>query len=728
MNFSFKSPLFIILLFNFYFCFSQNQDINVPESGNLGSIALGSSASFQFTIENTFSGGNPKFNKLIVSSIAVTGTDASDFTVSGISLPTTINRSSRVTFNLTFTPSSAGSKSAQLSITSDDSDENPYLVDLTGSGDASASYLTLLATYPINVLEPSGLAFDKTNNRLFTVSDNTGQVMILSTNGTVIQTLAYAGSDLEGVSMYKNNKILIAVEGTMDLVEYDYVNDVTVATHSMNYQNYSTDSNSRIEGVTYDSANDEIYFVSEKNPGLLLKADGNFNVVNEYVEPLNHGGDYSATYYVEETGNLWIASDQTSTIYKCTTNGTIIDQYPVTTSIGATIDKLEGIAIDYSNQLIYGVSDGGQELYVFGIDGATLPESTPIEAVLDTFPTLDGINGETTSISVLDNDTFNNLPATLAEVSLHAVNPIVPITLNSDGTITVLPGTSTTEYYLTYEICDLADPFNCSQATNVIYVQGTAPAVANYITAGDSWKYYDLGNEPTGSWESIAYDDSTWSSGNAVLGFNNGQTTTLNSSVTTAYFRKTFDVTDASSFTDLDLSIIKDDGMVVYVNGAEVWRDNMPSGTINYSTEASSYVNGSTTWMNQSITSNLVEGTNVVAVEVHIKTPKGKNKTPDMSFDFELTAYSNTTARLSSQNEINNEIVLFPVPSKDIINIKLTDENEEISSIEVYSNFGVKVLTSHSSKFNVRNLKSGIYFVNIKTTNTVYKKVISVSK
>ena len=73
---------------------------------------------------------------------------------------------------------------------------------------AATTTLTLQNTYTLTVLEPSDLAFDKLNNVLYTVSDNDGKVYKLSTTGTVLQTLAYAGADLEGVCMYKNNKIL----------------------------------------------------------------------------------------------------------------------------------------------------------------------------------------------------------------------------------------------------------------------------------------------------------------------------------------------------------------------------------------------------------------------------------------------------------------------------------------------------------------------------------------
>ncbi len=384
--------IIILVFLSFQLGLAQNQDINLIGNGNdiynggtnspdinnntnFGDIVLLSASEITFTLENTHSGGSPRNNKLSVSDIILSGSNASEFVVSGISLPKSINRNSSSTFKITFTPTTLGSKTALISILSDDPDENPYTFNIKGTGVdvGNEPSLTLLNTHPLTVLEPSGLAFNRATNELFTVSDNTGFVYRISNTGTTLQTLNYVGSDLEGVSMYTTNKILIAVEGSRELIEYDYVvdNSASFTSHVMNYTNTdlsATGDNSRIEGVTYDDANNEIYFLNEKNPGALIKADGSFNVINEYPDPLAHGGDYSGSAYVKETGELWLASDQNSTIYKCNTNGTIIQSFPVTTSGGNPINKLEGIAIDYNNQLLYAVSDGGQELYIFKIN------------------------------------------------------------------------------------------------------------------------------------------------------------------------------------------------------------------------------------------------------------------------------------------------------------------------------------------------------------------------
>src|SRR3546814_15023704 len=46
------------------------------------------------------------------------------------------------------------------------------------------------------------------------------------------------------------------------------------------------------------------------------------------------------------------------------------------------------------------------------------------------------------------------------------------------------------------------------------------------------------------------------------------------------YLRRSFAVADASAVTSLNLDLLRDDGVVVYLNGTEVLRDNMPTGQI----------------------------------------------------------------------------------------------------------------------------------------------------
>ncbi len=81
-----------------------------------------------------------------------------------------------------------------------------------------------------------------------------------------------------------------------------------------------------------------------------------------------------------------------------------------------------------------------------------------------------------------------------------------------------------------------------------------------------------------------------------------------------------FDVTDPGAVSALNFSLLRDDGAVVYLNGTEIYRTNLPSGAIGYSTLASANVSGTAenAFLNFiAPTSLLVPGANVIAVEVH---------------------------------------------------------------------------------------------------------------
>src|SRR5829696_7551517 len=131
---------------------------------------------------------------------------------------------------------------------------------------------------------------------------------------------------------------------------------------------------------------------------------------------------------------------------------------------------------------------------------------------------------------------------------------------------------------------------------------GCAPTYAadtTLVPTGATWKYLANGTNQDTAWRATSFDDSTWPSGAAQLGYGDGDEVTTvpfgpdpNNKFITTYFRRAFSVTNASLFTGLTLRLMRDDGAVVYLNGAEVWRTNMPGGTIGHLTTASVAIAG----------------------------------------------------------------------------------------------------------------------------------------
>lgn len=154
---------------------------------------------------------------------------------------------------------------------------------------------------------------------------------------------------------------------------------------------------------------------------------------------------------------------------------------------------------------------------------------------------------------------------------------------------------------------------------------------------GSNWLYYDAEQEPDdqGSldWNDVNFNDTNWSNGPAQLGYgDNDEATEINNQTLTAYFRNTFNVIDSSVFGQIDFNLLYDDGAVIYLNGVEVWRVNMPSGAVNYNTFASGS-SGDDAQASIQLTVPLQNGDNVLAVEVHQRS----SGSSDISFDFKLS-------------------------------------------------------------------------------------------
>lgn len=167
------------------------------------------------------------------------------------------------------------------------------------------------------------------------------------------------------------------------------------------------------------------------------------------------------------------------------------------------------------------------------------------------------------------------------------------------------------------------------------FVNGTFPIAKN-----SSWKYLDNGTDLGSTWLANNFDDSKWKFGDAVLGYNNPNTTTLdfgpdaNNKYITTYLRHTFIGDNAQLFDSLIFKVLRDDGVVVYINGVEAFRSNMPTGTINFNTLASATVGGAdeTTYYEFRVDNTLAPGENTIAVELH----QAEANSSDLSFDLEV--------------------------------------------------------------------------------------------
>jgi hypothetical protein len=152
-----------------------------------------------------------------------------------------------------------------------------------------------------------------------------------------------------------------------------------------------------------------------------------------------------------------------------------------------------------------------------------------------------------------------------------------------------------------------------------------ATATNQIVKLNDTWKYYDKGAAPS-NWTATSFNDSGWASGQAPLGYGmTGVKTTVSYGSDasrknpTTYFRKTIKLDSEPTRSDVFLLNYQiDDGFIVYVNGKEVARFQMPSGNVSFDSYASTYAGDEPLTGTIEISSSLFKsGNNVIAVEIH---------------------------------------------------------------------------------------------------------------
>jgi tartrate-resistant acid phosphatase type 5 len=320
------------------------------------------------------------------------------------------------------------------------------------------------------------------------------------------------------------------------------------------------------------------------------------------------------------------------------------------------------------------INEAGQLIDRYTLNGTSLPPPTVSVAATDATASEPGTDTGTL--------TFSRTGGTSTPL---AVNYTVGGTATAGSDYVALPGTVTipagassatvTVTPLDDTLVERTETVTVSLASSTAYNFGSPSSAtvsiadndsAGLLAAGSTWKYLDKGSNQGTAWQAPGFNDSTWASGPAQLGYGDGDEATVvgygpnaSNKYVTTYFRTSFAVTNPAVYNGLTLWLLRDDGAVVYLNGTELVRSNMPTGAITYTTLASTTVAGAdeSTWYQYSVPAGaLVAGTNVLAVEIH----QSDVTSSDISFDLELRgntfvppAPSSLTASAASVSQIN---------------------------------------------------------------------------
>ena len=262
------------------------KEINIKLNGNdvlnNGTYVVGNANTTNLTIENTGS------ESLSITGVNLTGVNAADFSTD--LSPTTIDPLSSQDYTLNFSPSGTGSIFATIIIDNDDSDENPYTIDLQAFGTDN------LATEPSNNAE----LLNFSNIQAYTLvgeydAGNAESHIVLWKNGSPITEepedgMSYLRGDYIGDAKvaYVGSGTSITPRGV--IANQNYYFKVFAFNGSGGFENYRTSDPAEAQ-VTSLGAQIGDYYNGISSASSTLLAD-----LNDLINPHNY-----ITYFLYKT-------------------------------------------------------------------------------------------------------------------------------------------------------------------------------------------------------------------------------------------------------------------------------------------------------------------------------------------------------------------------------------------------------------------------------------------
>ena len=159
------------------------------------------------------------------------------------------------------------------------------------------------------------------------------------------------------------------------------------------------------------------------------------------------------------------------------------------------------------------------------------------------------------------------------------------------------------------------------------------------VTKGSQWKYLDNGtSQDATDWNQVNGANTGWVAGTAPLGYGDPTATVISfgpdsaNKYITSYFYRDIEVNTSNLTEFVEFGIRRDDGAIVYVNGVEVFRDNMPAEPTDYMTFSSTTIDGADEkrfFIFQVPKTAFETGLNRIAVEMHNRD----GSSSDIGFD-----------------------------------------------------------------------------------------------
>ena len=161
-------------------------------------VSVGTSANKAFVIQNTGSGililtGSSPY-------VSITGANAADFSVTVTPVTPVAATSGSTTFEITFTPSAAGLRTATLTIANNDADENPYNFNIQGTG-TTCTPSVITTVYPTSGPQGTVVTVNATSGNLSGATAKVGGVSatILASSSNQLILVVPAGASSGGI-------------------------------------------------------------------------------------------------------------------------------------------------------------------------------------------------------------------------------------------------------------------------------------------------------------------------------------------------------------------------------------------------------------------------------------------------------------------------------------------------------------------------------------------------
>ena len=238
-----------------------------------------------------------------------------------------------------------------------------------------------------------------------------------------------------------------------------------------------------------------------------------------------------------------------------------------------------------------------------------------------------------------------------------------------------------------------------------------------FIKNGDAWSYYDNGYLESNWFEKQNYQD--WKIGESPLGYGDRSIVTKLSfggdeenKELIKYFTKEINIKEVSKYKGFEFKLRRDDGAIIYVNGKELYRDNMPQGHVTKLTKPLEVINSKeeklfyTKIFDASIFKN---GMNTINVQVH----QYNERSSDCIFSLEVIGHTDAN--------ILTEVVKAQIETKTSLETKIDALNYNFilknttTQLDIYKN-------SYRNTLIILTIVGGLLIITIIGSFIVYFK------